>query len=333
MSFYRRTRMKKRSQIVAFALLVVSASGFPGAAQETLAARIQKVMERPEFARANFGIEFYALDTGKIVYAHDAKKLFVPASTTKLLSEGALLAKLGADYRFHTKIFRTGPIDKKGRLKGDLVLVASGDPNLSNRIRPDATLAFVDEDHSYGGPAVSGDPLAVIRELAKAVHAKGVRRIDGRVLVDTSLLPDGPREGGTGVVMSSIMVNDNLVDVVATPGAKAGAPARIESTPHTSYIRFLNLVVTGASDSKLALDDPVLTTNPNGSVTVTLGGSIPVNKEPQAASIGVPSPTQFAETVLREALQAEGISSKLGTSSLQVDFAPLHSHYVSENEV
>jgi PBP4 family serine-type D-alanyl-D-alanine carboxypeptidase len=325
--------IKNNLRMAGFALLAALACSFRVAAQETLAARIQKVMDRPEFARANFGIEFYALDTGKIVYEHNAKKLFVPASTTKLLSEGTLLAKLGADYRFHTKIYRTGPLDKKGKLKGDLVLVASGDPNLSNRIRPDNTLAFVDEDHSYGGPAVSGDPLAVIKELAKAIAAKGVKRIDGHILVDTSLVPDGSREGGTGVVMSSIMVNDNLIDIVATPSAKAGEAVRIGSTPQTSYIRFVNQVITGAADSKLTFDDPVFATSADASVTVTLSGSIPLGKEPQVAIIAVPSPTQFAETVLREALLAEGISSKSSASSTQTNFTLLHKFYVSENEL
>src|SRR5262245_43349498 len=248
----------------------------PAFAQDSLAARIQKVMDRPEFARANFGIEFYALDTGKVLYSHDANKFFVPASTTKLLTEGTLLAKLGADHRFHTKIYRTGQLDRKGRLKGDLILVASGDPNLSNRIRSDGTLAFMDEDHSYGGPAVSGDPLIVIKELAKAVHDKGVRKIDGRVLVDASLVPDGPREGGTGVFMYSIMVNDNVIDIVATPGAKAGEPVKLESAPQSRYIRFVNHAVTGAPGSKLTYDDPVFVTNPNGSITITLSDSIPV---------------------------------------------------------
>ena len=37
--------------------------------------------------------------------------MFVPASTTKILTEGTLLAKLGPDYRFHTRVYRTGPID------------------------------------------------------------------------------------------------------------------------------------------------------------------------------------------------------------------------------
>ena len=176
--------------------------------ENSLAQRIQKVISRPEFAHANFGIEFHSLDTGKVVYSLNGDKLFVPASTTKTLTEGTVLAKLGADYLFHTRVYHAGAIDKHGTLKGDLILVASGDPNLSNRIQPDGTLAFVDEDHSYGGPALPGDPLAVIKELAKDVAAKGIHRIQGRVLIDTSLSPDGPREGGTNVVMSSIMTNE-----------------------------------------------------------------------------------------------------------------------------
>ncbi len=254
-------------------------------AQDTLAARIQKVMDRPEFARANFGIEFVDLATGKILYSHNANKLFVPASTTKLLTEGTLLAKLGPDYRFHTKIYRTGPIDKKGRLKGDLILVASGDPNLSNRIRPDGTLAFVDEDHSYGGPAVSGDPLTVIKELAKAIHDKGVKKIDGRVLVDASLVPDGPREGGTGVVMSSIMVNDNVIDLVGKLPQKSANPQSLKQIPQLAISASSIDVVTGAPNSKLYLDEPVFKSNADGSVVVTLTGSIPLGKDPQTASI------------------------------------------------
>jgi len=244
-----------------------------------------------------------------------------------------LLAKLGADYRFHTKIYRTGPLDKKGRLKGDLILVASGDPNLSNRIRSDGTLAFVDEDHSYGGPAVTGDPLTIIKELAKAVHDRGVKKIEGHVLVDSSLVPDGPREGGTGVVMSSIMVNDNVIDIVATPGAKAGEPVKLESVPQNRCIRFVNRAVTGAPDSKLTYDDPVYVTNPNGSVTITLSGSMPVGKEPQMVSIAIPSPTQFAETVLREALEQEGVSSKPSVFNAQTDFAAFQHFYTQENEL
>src|SRR6266571_2785801 len=53
-----------------------------------LAERIQKIMDRPEFRHAIFGIEFFSLDSGKPLYQLNADKLFVPASTTKLFTEG-----------------------------------------------------------------------------------------------------------------------------------------------------------------------------------------------------------------------------------------------------
>lgn len=299
----------------------------------TLAERIQKVIDRPEFAHANFGIKFVALDTGKVLYSLNANKLFVPASTTKLLTEGAVLASFGADYRFHTRIYRTAPIDKKGKLKGDVILVASGDPNLSNRIRSDGTLAFVDEDHSYNGPAVDGDPLAVIKQLARDVAANGIRRIEGRVLIDTSLFPDGPREGGTGVVMSSMMVNDNVIDLVATPAAKPGDPATFVSAPQTSYIKFSGRPTTGPADSKVTLDvsDPV--TNSDGTLSITIAGSIPLGSKPVTAAFAVPSPTNFAQTVLCESLAANGISIKPPKHAAPPDFAALARSYTPENQV
>jgi D-alanyl-D-alanine carboxypeptidase/D-alanyl-D-alanine-endopeptidase (penicillin-binding protein 4) len=292
-------------------------------------------MDRPEFVHANFGIEFVDLETGKTLYAHDANKLFVPASTTKLLTEGTLLAKLGADYRFHTRVYRTGSVNSKGELKGDLVLVASGDPNLSNRIQPDNTLAFVDEDHSYDGPALSSDPLAVIRQLAKDVAAKGIRKIKGRVLVDASLFPDGPREGGTNVVMSAIMVNDNVIDLVFSPGAKADAPVLLSVSPQNGYAKFTSRITTAPASTKPTMNPPEIVTNPDGTILVTLSGSIPLGSAPQTAAFAVPSPTKFAEVVFREALASAGVQLKIkDKSSAATPVFPNFQHfYTSENQV
>jgi PBP4 family serine-type D-alanyl-D-alanine carboxypeptidase len=290
-------------------------------------------MDRPEYKHANFGIEFYDPATNTVIYSFNADKLFVPASTTKILTEGALLANLGKDYCFHTKIFRSGPIDHKGRLKGDLILVASGDPNLSNRIQPDNTLAFVDEDHSYGGPALPGDPLAVIKSFAKQVRQMGIRRIDGRVLIDTSLFPDGPREGGTDVVTSSIVVNDNVLDLVVKPGPKAGDPVSVSTSPQTGYAHFIVRATTTAAGTAPNFNDPDFTSNPDGSVTITLSGSLPLGIEPQTVSIGVPSPTLFAQWVLREALAAEGVELKSPITLTQPDFSQLTRLYTRENQV
>jgi dihydroorotase/N-acyl-D-amino-acid deacylase len=301
--------------------------------EASLGQRIQKVIARPEFAHANFGIEFYSLDAGKVIYAVNADKLFVPASTTKILTEGTLLAKLGADYRFRTRVYRTGPIDSKGKLKGDLILVASGDPNLSNRIQPDGTLAFVDQDHSYQGPALPGDPLLVIKHLAKDVATKGIRKIEGRVLIDTTLFPDGPREGGTEVVMSSIMINDNVIDVFAKPGTKVGDPIVLDSSPQTSYIRIVNHMITSPADSKPSLEPQIFSANPDGSVVVTLSGTLPLGIATQPASIAVPSPRKFAETVFREALVAAGVQIKSVANSASADFSSATRSYIPENQV
>ena len=299
----------------------------------SLADRIQKVISRPEFAHANFGIEFYSLDSGKVVYALNADKLFVPASTTKTLTEGTLLAKLGADFRFHTRVYRTGPLSNKGTLKGDLILVASGDPNLSNRIQPDATLAFVDEDHSYGGAAVAGDPLAVIKQLARGIAAKGIGKIEGRVLVDASLFPGGEREGGTGIVVSSIVVNDNVIDLIATPGAKAGDPVSLEVSPKTIYASFVNHLTTSAAGTSPNIQDPDTVTNAGGTLTVTLSGTLPVGGHPITAPYAVPSPALFAETVFAESLAAAGIQIKSPKNVAAPDFKSLAPQYNDANLV
>src|SRR3954466_7572640 len=206
---------------------------------DTLEARIQKVMSRPEYAHSIFAIEFLSLDSGKLIYRWNADKLVVPGSTTKLLTEGTALQLLGADYRFHTRVYRTGRLNGS-TVEGDLVLVASGDPNLSGRIQPGDKLAFENVDHSYSGSpdtrAVPGDPLIVIRELATQVAAKGIRRVTGRILVDVSLFPEGERELGTGVVISPIIVNDNIVDLTIGAGPQSGAPTTVQVTPTSPYV-------------------------------------------------------------------------------------------------
>src|SRR6266436_7593534 len=193
------TRRTVRMVAFSFLAAIVVCCGNTALAQSntTLEQRLKKIMDRPEFAHSRFGIKFISAESGDVVYELNSPQLFVPGSTTKLLSAGTALELLGADYRFHTKIYRTGPIQKDGTLQGDLVLVASGDLNLSNRIQADGSLAFEDHDHTYGGPdsvGLPGDPLVVMREFARQVAAKGIKRVKGRVLVDATLFPEGERE-------------------------------------------------------------------------------------------------------------------------------------------
>jgi N-acyl-D-amino-acid deacylase len=325
-------------RLVVFGLTTIlyACCAHEGCAQDraTLEQRVGRIMARPEFAHSRFGIKFISADRGEVIYELNSQQLFVPGSTTKLLSAGTALELLGADYRFHTKIYRTGPITKDGTLKGDLVLVASGDLNLSNRIQPDGTLAFEDEDHSYGGPdskGLAGDPLQVIRELARQVAAKGIKKVKGRLLVDASLFPEGERELGTGVVISPVVVNDNVVDVVVSPGTAESAQAQIKIAPQTAYVSVINQATTGKADSKSSIKYENEKLNSDGTRSVALTGSIPLGGKPVMASYPVPEPSRFAVTVLAEALKAEGVTVALASPAESLDFKALAAKYSAEN--
>ena len=331
---------KSAARILILALLVLASTGLcpPLFAQsgEGLEQRIKKVMARPEFAHSRFGIEFITADTGTVVYAVNSPQLFVPGSTTKLLSAGTALELLGGDYRFHTKIYRTGPIQKDGTLDGDLILVASGDLNLSNRIQPDGTLAFEDEDHSYGGPdskGLSGDPLMVIRDFAKQVAAKGIKRVKGSVLVDATLFPEGDRELGTGVVISPIVVNDNVIDVIVSPGATENSPVHLSVSPESAYVTILNKATTGKAGSKATLNYEDEKLNPDGTRSVMLTGTLALGAKPTMNSYPVPEPSSFAARVLMEALKQQGIVSALAPASNKINFKTLVVNYTAENVV
>ncbi|GAC1390339.1 MAG: D-alanyl-D-alanine carboxypeptidase/D-alanyl-D-alanine-endopeptidase [Vulcanimicrobiaceae bacterium] len=281
-------------------------------------------------ARASFGIEIYDLDHGTVLYEHNAHKLFKAASTTKLVTEGTTLALLGPDFRFHTPVYRTGPLSADGTVAGNLVLVASGDPNLSNRVQPDGTLSFQNEDHSYDGSpdtkAVAGDPLAVLRDLAKQIAAAGVHRVSGSVMVDTSLFPEGEFEGGTGVAISPVVVNDNVIDVTVTPGAHMGDPVTVSVSPQTAYATFTNAAKTGTVQSERAITFSTDVADAKGNHAVTLTGTLPAGSPSILYAYDVPSPHVFAQVALTQALQEAGI---------QVDGAPFPAttRYAAESKI
>jgi PBP4 family serine-type D-alanyl-D-alanine carboxypeptidase len=276
-----------------------------------LALAVNAPMRTPRLKHSIVAAEVYDLDAHRVLFARNPEVLMVAASTTKLLTEGTALALLGPDFRWTTPVYRTGPIDAGGILHGDVVLVASGDPNLSQRIRGDGTLAFENEDHAYDGSpetkAVPGDPLAVLRDLAAQVSKAGVKTIDGRVLVDASLFPDQGAEGGTGVTVSPIVVNDNVVDVTVTPGTRAGDPATLTASPQTPYVTFLNKTTTGAPKSDATIDLSQDVADAAGRHTVTVTGSQPAGPSVLYA-YRVPDPKRFAQDGFAVALRDTGIT-------------------------
>jgi D-alanyl-D-alanine carboxypeptidase len=105
----------RRRIVASIALALVTTQ--PAAAQTAAgngpppyAAKIAEVMARPDLKHATFGVSVYDLDAKRTLYELNAEQLFTPGSTTKLLTTGTALGLLGADYRFHTPVYRTGPV-------------------------------------------------------------------------------------------------------------------------------------------------------------------------------------------------------------------------------
>jgi D-alanyl-D-alanine carboxypeptidase/D-alanyl-D-alanine-endopeptidase (penicillin-binding protein 4) len=326
--------MKRISKFIAIAVVVLSSARAqpPGS---SLKERIAAIMTRPEYLHARFGMEFWHLDADKPAYRLNEQQFFIAASTTKLLTEGTALSLLGPEYRFHTRVFRTGAIDGSGTLNGDLILVAAGDPNLSNRIRPDGTLAFQNQDHAYdsmpgGAKLVPGDPLAAIRELAAQVAKAGIKKIAGHVLVDVSLFPEGERELGTGVVISPIAVNDNLIDVTITSEAEGSTP-RLTWSPATAYVQIANQLKTGPPSNKTAAISFTDRRKPDGSYSVTVQGTVPAGSS-LLRTYRVAEPSRFAQMTFVEALKDAGVSA---TADLTLPAPDSHaqSFYTPENQV
>ena len=298
--------------------------------------RIQHIVDRPEFAHAIWGMQFTSLDSGRVVFALNENKLFTPGSTTKLLTMGTTMAVLGVDHRFTTRVYRTGPI-RAGVLEGDLVLLASGDPNLSARLKDDGTLAFENEDHSYDADpntrAVPGDPMMVLNRLARQVRQAGITRVRGSVIVDASLFREGDRELGTGVVISPIVVNDNLVDTFIGPGAEEGAPTSMKVAPVTRYVQFINKVVTAAPGTRPSVRWSSDSTRADGSHVVVATGVFPRGTAPILYSYAVPEPSRYAEITFAEALRAAGVAAQPRPYAVKPALVRLRSSYGPSNTV
>ncbi len=110
---------------------------------------------------------------GEPLYDLHAEEPVIPASTLKLATATAALARMGPDATFVTEVRAGG--DPAGGVVGDLWLVGGGDPLL-------ATQDFA----ATAGPGATPRLATPLEALADAVVATGLRRIQGRVLGDES---------------------------------------------------------------------------------------------------------------------------------------------------
>jgi D-alanyl-D-alanine carboxypeptidase/D-alanyl-D-alanine-endopeptidase (penicillin-binding protein 4) len=291
-----------------------------------------EIITRPEFRGSRWGMRIHSLGTGETIYALNAGEPFVSASAGKIFTAGTAFSALGAGHRFRTGVYRTGPIARHV-LRGDLVLVAGGDLLIGGRVQPDGSLALPMPDHSYGarGKPGPGDPMWTVRHLARQVAARGVTRIEGGLRVDASLFREAREDtpSGGSLTISAMMINDNLVDVIVSPGRAPAARAEVRVSPDIGYLHVVNEVTTVASasagEAPRYIDDR---RNPDGTRTVRLAGDIPLDGQTINCPYYVPEPVRFAKIALAAALRQEGVHIMAGGPH-----TPMPSRYPDRNRL
>jgi serine-type D-Ala-D-Ala carboxypeptidase/endopeptidase (penicillin-binding protein 4) len=284
----------------------------PVRAGSPLEDRVDAVLNARGLEGGQWGLLVVDSATGKTVFERNPDRMFCPASVTKLFSTAAALSELGADYRFKTPVVRRGEV-KDGVLRGDLILVAKGDLSLGGRTGSDGSLLFEDNDHTYAGgnpdaSLVAGDPLAGLTHLAREVHSAGIKTITGDVLIDDRLFDHAPSTGSGPTRVSPIVVNDNVVDVLVTPGAKAGDPAKVRIVPETVFLSMDAQVETTAEGSSTVDLRSV------GPRRFVVRGRIPVGHKPVLKVYEVEEPAAFARSLFIETLRNRGV--QVGASPL-----------------
>jgi D-alanyl-D-alanine carboxypeptidase/D-alanyl-D-alanine-endopeptidase (penicillin-binding protein 4) len=274
-------------------------AGTPKPAYPPIETGVQNIISAPQYAHASWGIIAVDPATGQTLYEKNADEMFTPASTTKLFSSAAVLEALGPDYRIKTPVYAMGTVDSKGNLAGNLVLVASGDPTMGGRTLPDGTIEFMNIDHSEDGALLTTtDPLSGLNDLARQVKAAGITKVSDVVIDDRLFENTG---GEFMALLSPIVINDNSVDLMITPGAPGTAPS-VRMRPQTSLYRFENRATTGPAGTETEVAAGEVTAG-----TITLAGTIAADAGTVNTTASITNPAVFARTLFIEALKRQGV--------------------------
>ncbi len=273
------------------------------AAAADLTERLDKMLDSsPALAHAFVGMRVVRLSDGRVLYARNAARLFVPASNMKLFTTALALTKLGDDYRLTTQIGAEVPIDANGTLPGDLELIGGGDPSLSGR------------EYPYRNHAPAGEiyTFRAMEELADQLAARGLKRVEGDIVGDDTRYVFEPQPGPWssdsasreyGAPVSALVLDDNTFLLTLRPAARTGDLARITLSPPFENFAIDNRVIT--------LEHGIRKVRFYRSASgreLHLWGVIPKADTGYVQELAIGDPALYAAEVLRDALLRRGIS-------------------------
>jgi D-alanyl-D-alanine carboxypeptidase/D-alanyl-D-alanine-endopeptidase (penicillin-binding protein 4) len=209
------------------------------------------------------------------------------ASNVKVLTSVAALAGLRGGFRWRTAVYVETDPDPLGTIKGDLYVRGRGDPTLT---------------------------VGALEQLAADVAARGIRTIEGKLILDTSYFDNNvepphfdeqPKERAAfrspvasfGVNRSSITVT-----VMAEPN---GAAARISIDPPTAYFKVIKQEVTSVLEGRTRLRLEAKLKKDHVELEIT--GQIRAGEGSWDLRRRVDDPARFAAEIFKQALASHGV--------------------------
>lgn len=248
------------------------------------------LVARPVLAPARIGYVVVDLSTGRELVSRERERRLNLASNAKLLTAIAALSGLGGGFRWRTAVFSAEP-DETGTVAGDLFVRGRGDPTLS---------------------------VASLRQLAADVAARGVRNVEGRLVIDGSYFDDRaepphfdeqPKERAAfRAPVASFAVAHSAVTVTVI--AEPGGAARVALEPETDSIKLGKVEVASVTTGRTRLRvDPRPSRDPRARdvVEIDVTGQIRFGEGSWELRRRVDDPQRFAAEVFRRALADQGV--------------------------
>ena len=222
-------------------VLLVLLAVWPGGAKVTT--RVQKAlvdyMKTSTFEGSLVGVLAIGPQGDTLAVLNPRTRL-IPASNMKLITTGAAIRSLGADYRFKTELSYSGKIEGE-TLKGDLYIVGFGDPT------------------TCCGDSIAPSPHALFQRWKGMLAKAGIKRIEGAIVGDgrfckgmgehpTWEYADIGTAYGTG--WTALSFYRNKQDFAVSAGSSAGTPVNVKvKYPETPWMDFTSRALTGPTGS------------------------------------------------------------------------------------
>jgi D-alanyl-D-alanine carboxypeptidase/D-alanyl-D-alanine-endopeptidase (penicillin-binding protein 4) len=247
---------------------------------------INAILAAPALERGTWGVVVKSLQSDETLYALNVHRLMMPASTQKILTLAVAADQLGWDFTYRTSVLTIGRVED-GALKGDVVVVGSGDPT------------FDDWD---------GFATARFAEWAAVLKRLGIHRVEGRIVGDDNAFDDEGLGAGwawddlaasfaTGV--GALQFNQNTAQLVITP-SRSGEPVHVQVTPDAAHLSVLNRTSTGAGAPLTVRPIP-------HSPTIELDGTVAPTSARVLRNVSVPNPTTYFANAVRDGLIRNGV--------------------------